>query len=82
MGLVLGQDRKAGAKITTATWSGEYSQAEFAAAVSSMEAHDTAINYAAFKEGTRTPSPASVTGSWISPCRRGGAGRPGAIRRP
>jgi predicted peptidase len=43
---------KAGAEVTSATWSGEYSQAQFAAAVKSMEAHDTAINYVAFKEGT------------------------------
>jgi predicted peptidase len=43
---------KAGAQVTTATWNGESTQAEFAADVSSMEAHGTAINYAAFKEGT------------------------------
>jgi predicted peptidase len=43
---------KTGAKVTTATWNGESSQAEFAADVKSMEAQGTAINYAAFKEGT------------------------------
>jgi predicted peptidase len=43
---------KAGAKVTTATWNGESSQAEFAADVASMEAHGTAINYAAFTAGT------------------------------
>lgn len=43
---------KAGAKVTSATWSGEYSQAQFAAQVKSMEAQDTAINYVAFTEGT------------------------------
>ena len=43
---------KAGAEVTSATWSGEYSQAQFAAQVKSMEAHDTAINYVAFADGT------------------------------
>ena len=49
---IMSEVEKAGAKVTTATWNGESSGAEFAADVSSMEAHGTNINYAAFKEGT------------------------------
>jgi predicted peptidase len=47
---------QAGAKVTTATWNGESTQAAFAADVSSMEARGAAINYAAFKAGTEGPT--------------------------
>ena len=43
---------KEGTKVSSATWTGESTPAQFAAAVRSLEAEGTPINYAAFKEGT------------------------------
>ncbi|CAL9661120.1 hypothetical protein [Streptomyces sp. enrichment culture] len=44
-----------GAKITTATWDGKSTQAEFAADVKAMTARGTAINHTIFKKGTVVP---------------------------
>lgn len=47
---------KEGAKVSRATWSGESTPAEFAAAVSKMEAEESNIKYTVLQKGTVVPA--------------------------